>query len=67
LKSHNVRVLLYNKQASDKVVQRLVDLAGAANIPVVGVTKTAPPRVSYQDWMMAQLNDLEKALAGPST
>ena len=67
LKYHKVRVLLYNKQASDKVVQRLVDLARAANIPVVGVTETAPPGVSYQDWMIAQLNDLEKALAGPST
>jgi zinc/manganese transport system substrate-binding protein len=67
LKYHKVRVLLYNKQASDKVVQRFVDLAHASNIPVVGVTETAPPGVSYQDWMVAELNDLEKALAGPST
>jgi zinc/manganese transport system substrate-binding protein len=67
LKNHKVRVLLYNKQASDKMVQRFVDLARASNIPVVGVTETAPPGVSYQDWMLAQLNDLEKALAGPST
>ena len=67
LKQHKVRVLLYNKQASDKLVQRFVDLARASNIPVVGVTETAPPGVSYQDWMVAQLNDLEKALAGPST
>ena len=67
LKSHKVRVLLYNKQASDKVVQRFVDLARALKIPVVGVTETAPPGVSYQDWMLAQLNDLEKALARPST
>jgi zinc/manganese transport system substrate-binding protein len=59
--------LLYNKQASDKVVQRFVDLARALNIPVVGVTETAPSGVSYQDWMVAQLNDLEKALARPST
>jgi zinc/manganese transport system substrate-binding protein len=67
LKYHKVRVLLYNKQASDKVVQRFVDLAHASNIPVVGVTETAPPGASYQDWMLTQLNDLEKALAGPST
>jgi zinc/manganese transport system substrate-binding protein len=67
LKQHKVRVLLYNKQASDKLVQRLVDLARASNIPVVGVTETAPPGMSYQDWMVVQLNDLEKALAGPST
>jgi zinc/manganese transport system substrate-binding protein len=67
LKYHKVRVLLYNKQASDKLVQRFVDLARALNIPVVGVTETAPPGVSYQDWMVAELNDLEKALARPST
>jgi zinc/manganese transport system substrate-binding protein len=67
LKQRKVRVLLYNKQASDKVVGRLVDLAHASNIPVVGITETAPPGVSYQDWMVLQLNDLEKALAGPST
>jgi zinc/manganese transport system substrate-binding protein len=67
LKHRKVRVLLYNKQASDKLVQRFVELARASNIPVVGVTETAPPGVSYQDWMLAQLNDLEKALAGPST
>jgi len=67
LKQRKVRVLLYNKQASDKVVQRFVDLARTLNIPVVGVTETAPPGVSYQDWMVTQLNDLEKALARPST
>jgi len=67
LKQHKVRMLLYNKQAVDTVVQRLVDLARASNIPVVGVTETAPPGVSYQDWIVAELNDVERALAGPST
>ena len=67
LKDHQVRVMFYNKQASDKAVQRLVDLARKAKIPVVGVTETAPPGLSYQDWMLTQLNDTEKALAGPSS
>jgi zinc/manganese transport system substrate-binding protein len=48
-------------------VQRLVDLAHKSKIPVVGVTETAPPGLSYQDWMLMQLNDTEKALAGPSS
>jgi zinc/manganese transport system substrate-binding protein len=65
LRTHQVRVLFYNKQASDKLVQRLVDLARASNIPVVGVTETCPPGTSYQDWMMSELDDAEKALAGP--
>ncbi|MGH6991191.1 MAG: metal ABC transporter solute-binding protein, Zn/Mn family, partial [Stellaceae bacterium] len=40
LKEHNVRVLFYNKQAADKIVQHLVKIARAAKIPVVGVTET---------------------------
>jgi zinc/manganese transport system substrate-binding protein len=67
LKDHKVRVLFYNKQASSKIVQHLVALARAANIPVVGVTETAPPDLSYQDWMLGEINDTEKALAGPSS
>lgn len=67
LKTHQVRVLFYNKQASDKIVQHLVDLAHASNIPVVGVTETCPPGLSYQNWMLMQLDETEKALAGPSS
>jgi len=65
LKGHKVRVMFYNKQASNKAVQTLVDLAHASKIPVVGVTETAPPNLSYQEWMLGELNDTAKALAGP--
>jgi zinc/manganese transport system substrate-binding protein len=57
--------MFYNKQASNKAVQTLVDLAHASKIPVVGVTETAPPNLSYQEWMLGELNDTAKALAGP--
>ena len=67
LNTHKVRVLFYNKQASDKLVGHLVDLARASNIPVVGVTETCPPGMSYQDWMMSELDETAKALAGPSS
>ena len=67
LKGHKVRVMFYNKQASNKAVQTLVDLAHASKIPVVGVTETAPPNLSYQEWMLGELNDTAKALAGPSS
>ena len=67
LKDHKVRVMFYNKQASNKVVQHLVELARAAKVPVVGVTETTPPGLTFQDWMLTQLNDTEKALAGPSS
>jgi zinc/manganese transport system substrate-binding protein len=65
LKEHRVKVMFYNKQAASKIVQHLVALARAANIPVVGITETAPPGMSYQDWMLSQLNATEKALEGP--
>ncbi len=59
--------MFFNKQASDKAVQRLVDLAHKSNIPVVGVTETAPAGTDLPGLDAEQLNDTEKALAGPST
>jgi zinc/manganese transport system substrate-binding protein len=67
LKQHNVRILFYNKQASSKIVQHLVALAQQAKVSVVGITETTPPGMSFQDWMLTQLNDTEKALAGPTS
>jgi zinc/manganese transport system substrate-binding protein len=67
LKEHKVRVMFYNKQASDKIVLHLVAIARAAKIPVVGVTETIPPGMSFQDWLMGELADTEKALAGPNS
>ena len=67
LKTHKVRAVFYNKQAPNNIVQHLLDMARASNIPVVGVTETAPPGVSYQDWMLMQLDEVQRALAGPSS
>jgi zinc/manganese transport system substrate-binding protein len=67
LKTHKVRVLFYNKQASNTVVQHLIGLARASNIPIVGITETAPSGLTYQDWMLMQLDETQRALAGPSS
>jgi zinc/manganese transport system substrate-binding protein len=67
LKDHKVRVMFYNRQASSKIVQHLVALARAAKIPVVGITETAPAGSSYQDWMLMELDETQRALAGPSS
>jgi zinc/manganese transport system substrate-binding protein len=67
LQTRKVRVLFYNKQASSNIVQHLLELARAAKVPVVGVTETGPPGMSYQDWMLMQLDETEKALAGKSS
>jgi len=67
LKDRKVRVLFYNKQAPTKLVQHLIELARAAKIPVVGITETAPAGSSYQDWMLMELDETQRALAGPSS
>jgi zinc/manganese transport system substrate-binding protein len=67
LKKHRVRLLFYNKQAASKVVDHIVELARASHIPVVGVTETEPPGMSYQDWILRELEATEHALAGPSS
>ena len=65
LKEHKVRLLFYNKQASTKLTQRMLEVARSSNIQVVGVTETQPAGVNYQDWMLMQLDEVEKALANP--
>ena len=64
LERHDARVLFFNKQASDNLVHHMVDLAHKSHVPVVGVTETIPPALSYQDWMLRQLEMTENALAG---
>jgi zinc/manganese transport system substrate-binding protein len=64
LKSHKVKVMLYNAQASELALQRLVQMAKDEKIPVVGISETEPPNATYQEWMSSQLDALEKALSG---
>ena len=64
LKGRHVKAMLYNAQASEPAVGKLVQLAKDNNIPVVGVSETEPPGSTYQDWMLGQLNALDKALSG---
>ena len=64
LKGHKVKVMLYNAQASEPAVQRLVKMAKDNGIPVVGVSETEPPNATYQTWMLGQLDALDRAL-GP--
>jgi len=64
LKGHKVKAMLYNAQASEPAVQRLVQMAKDEKIPVVGVSETEPAGADYQQWMGAQLDALDKALAG---
>ncbi len=64
LKGHKVKAMLYNAQASEPAVQRLVQMAKDNNIPVVGVSETEPANSTYQQWMVGQLDALDAALGG---
>jgi zinc/manganese transport system substrate-binding protein len=58
----NVNVLLHNKQVTSNLASRLIDVARRANVPVVGITETAPANASYVHWMLGQLDELDQAL-----
>ncbi len=62
LKTHQVKLLVYNSQASDPVAARMEKLAKAAHVPLVGATETEPPGKSYQAWMLGELDAVDRAL-----
>ena len=63
LKNHKVKVLLYNAQADDAAVKRLVGIAKDSHVPVVGISETEPAGKSYEEWMLGQLTNLDEALS----
>ncbi len=64
LRTRTVKVLLYNKQTSQVLAQRMRTIAKEAGVPLVEVTETEPPGLTYQAWMLAQLDALDRALGG---
>jgi zinc/manganese transport system substrate-binding protein len=61
---HKVKALLYNSQVTSPLTQQIRALAEQSNVPVVAVAETIPPTFkTFQDWQLAQLDELEKALA----
>ncbi len=66
LRGHKVRLLIYNSQATDSAAERLLRIARAARIPVLGVTETQPrSAASYQGWILGQLDALDRAMSAP--
>ena len=64
LRTHRVRVLLYNLQTVTPITTKVRQRAKQLGIPVVGVTETEPPGKTYQQWMLGQLAQLDAALGG---
>jgi len=63
LKARKVKALLYNTQTTGTMPQRMRRIAEQAGVPVVGISETEPAGMHYQDWMLAQLDALDKALS----
>src|SRR5579863_424671 len=62
LKTHQVKLLIYNNQATDPIANRMQKIAKAAGVPVVGASETEPPGQTYQSWMMTELDAIDRAL-----
>lgn len=59
---HRIRVLLYNSQAVSPITARLRTAAANAGIPVVPVSETLPPGLTFQQWQLGQARALAAAL-----
>jgi zinc/manganese transport system substrate-binding protein len=63
MRGRRVKVLLYNSQAVSPITARVQAAARAAHIPVVGVSETLPPKLTFQEWQLGQARRLAAALA----
>jgi zinc/manganese transport system substrate-binding protein len=59
---HKVKLFAYNQQVTSALTSSLRDNALKAGVPVVGVYETMPASYSYQSWMLAEVNAIEKAV-----
>ena len=64
IRSRAIKVYVYNAQNATPDIQRQVDEARSAGIPVTAITETlVPPTVTWQQWQTEQLVALQAALA----
>jgi zinc/manganese transport system substrate-binding protein len=64
LRKKRVKLFFYNSQATNTAAQRLLKLAQDNGIAVVGVTETEPAGKSFQEWMLGELDAVQKGLGG---
>jgi len=62
LTERRVRVLIYNNQVSSLFLEQIKATAEQNKIPVVGVSETQPPNMTYYQWLQQQLTALSRAL-----
>lgn len=62
LRTHQVKLLVYNSQVTGPITDRMETIAKASGVPVIGVTETEPRGEHYQGWMMSELAAVDRAL-----
>jgi zinc/manganese transport system substrate-binding protein len=62
LRTGEVKLLIYNSQATSPMARRMEGLARESHVPVVGARETEPPGQTYQAWMLSGLEAIDQAL-----
>jgi zinc/manganese transport system substrate-binding protein len=63
LRTHKIKAVILDVEAVEPAVRRMIDVAGGNSVPIIEVSESQPPNSSYQAWMLAELNALDKALS----
>jgi zinc/manganese transport system substrate-binding protein len=63
LRTRTVKALIYNSQVANDTTKRMLNIATASGVPVVGVSETMPAGGNYVTWMIGQLDALQAALS----
>lgn len=66
LRTRQVKLLVYNSQATDPIAERMRRIAAASGVPVVAAAETVPEGESYQGWMTSALAAIDRALPKPA-
>jgi zinc/manganese transport system substrate-binding protein len=64
---HKVKLFAYNQQVTDSLTASIRDNAVKAGVPLVGVYETMPTGYTYQRWMLAEVNAIERAVANKTS
>jgi zinc/manganese transport system substrate-binding protein len=61
LRNHSVHMLFYNSQVSDPTTTNMRSIAAQSHVPIVGVTETQPPKLSFVQWQLRQLQAIKRS------
>ncbi|MDB5073954.1 MAG: periplasmic solute binding protein [Chloroflexi bacterium] len=63
LSQNKVRCFFYNQQVVAPITAKLLEMARAHHVPIVGVYETKPLHMQYQQWVLAEARATDRALS----